>query len=147
MRRQAVCFQVHRKHGSKIEGCLPRRYMPDELPTVDAAWSDRFPRPPQYVSEVERAARQFCFFAAKTSCLPARWRGDGRDWKQMRLIKEGVDNLGFKRQRLKFQGKREGKAGEVFWKCQSGPVPYQWVAFARCPPQWASRRRRFRYGL
>lgn len=115
MRRQAVCFQVHRKHGSEIEGCLPRRYMPDELSTVDAARPVRFPRPPQDVSKVERAARQFCVFAAKTSCLHARWRGDSMDWKKMRLLEEGVDNLGFKRKRLKFQGQRKGKAGEVFF--------------------------------
>lgn len=42
----------------------------------------------------------------------------------MRLREEGVDNLGFKRKRLKFQGSRKGKAGEVFWKCNliQGPI-------------------------
>lgn len=33
----------------------------------------------------------------------------------MRLLEEGVDNLGFKRKRLRFQGQKEGKAGEVFF--------------------------------
>jgi len=36
-------------------------------------------------------------------------------WKKMRLLEEGVDNLGFKRKRLRFQGQKEGKAGEVFF--------------------------------
>ena len=136
---------MHPKHRSEIEGCLPRRYMPDELPAVNVSLVNRpFPAPTAVRVKIERAARQFCVSAAKTSCLHARWRGDTSERKRMRFAKEGVDTLGIKRNGLSFRIKRNRNAGEFILGMRFRSVPYQCFAFAQCPP---NRRRRFRYGL
>lgn len=84
--------------------------MPDRLPTEHAGFNRPISAPTAGCFKDERAARQFCVFAARTSYPHALRRGDTMDWKKVRLEEEGVDNLGFKRKKAEVSRENRWKS-------------------------------------